>query len=83
VNGQGVPPVFPSLVGSPIATGPVADHLDIIIYGKPGTAMQAFGKQLDAAQIAAVTHYERHSWGNDTGDITQPRDVIARSEAAQ
>ncbi len=83
VNGQGVPPVFPALAGSAIATGPVEDHLDIIIYGKAGTAMQAFGKQLDAAQIAAVTHYERHAWGNNTGDITQPRDVIARSEAAR
>jgi cytochrome c oxidase subunit 2 len=38
--------------------------------------MQAFGKQLDAAQIAAVTHYERHAWSNNAGDITQPRDVI-------
>jgi len=81
VNGQGVPPVFPALVGSPIATGPVEDHIDIILYGKAGTAMQAFGKQLDAAQIAAVTHYERHAWGNNTGDITQPRDVIARADA--
>ena len=34
------------------------------------------GKQLDAAQIAAVTHYERHAWSNNVGDITQPRDVI-------
>ncbi|MFM8354737.1 MAG: cytochrome c oxidase subunit II [Gammaproteobacteria bacterium] len=81
VNGQGVPPVFPALAGSAIATGPVEDHIDIILYGKAGTAMQAFGKQLDAAQIAAVTHYERHSWGNNTGDITQPRDVIARADA--
>jgi cytochrome c oxidase subunit 2 len=82
-NGQGVPPVFPSLVGSAIATGPREAHLDIIINGKAGTAMQAFGKQLDAAQIAAVTHYERHSWGNKTDDITQPRDVIAHIEGQQ
>jgi len=82
-NGQGVPPVFPSLVGSPIATGPREAHLDIIINGKAGTAMQAFGKQLDAAQVAAVTHYERHSWGNSTDDITQPRDVIAHIEGQQ
>lgn len=80
-NGQGVPPVFPALAGSAIATGPVEDHIDIILNGKAGTAMQAFGKQLDAAQIAAVTHYERHSWGNNTGDVTQPRDVIARVDA--
>jgi cytochrome c oxidase subunit 2 len=82
-NGQGIPPAFPSLVGSPIATGPRDAHLEIIVNGKAGTAMQAFGKQLDAAQIAAVTHYERHSWGNSTDDITQPRDVIAFTEAQQ
>jgi len=75
-NGKGVPPVFPALDGSAIAIGPRDAHLEIIINGKAGTAMQAFGKQLDAAQIAAVTHYERHAWGNSTGDVTQPRDVI-------
>ena len=75
-NGKGIPPVFPALDGSAIAIGPRADHLEIIVNGKTGTAMQAFGRQLDAAQIAAVTHYERHAWSNNTGDITQPRDVI-------
>ena len=73
---QGVPPVFPGLDGSAIATGPLEDHLDIIVNGKAGTAMQAFGRQLDAAQIAAVTHYERHAWSNNVGDVTQPRDVV-------
>ena len=75
-NGKGVPPVFPALDGGPIATGRRADHLDIVLNGKAGTAMQAFGRQLDAAQLAAVVHYERHAWGNNTGDVTQPRDVI-------
>ncbi len=75
-NGKGVPPVFPALDGSAIATGPREDHLNIVLNGKTGTAMQAFGKQLDAAQIAAVVHYERHSWSNNTDDVTQPRDVI-------
>ncbi len=43
--------------------------------GVAGTAMQAFGTQLNAAEIAAVVHYERHSWGNTSDDITQPIDV--------
>jgi cytochrome c oxidase subunit 2 len=75
-NGKGVPPVFPGLDGSAIATGPRDEHLDIIVNGKYGTAMQAFGRQLDAAQLAAVTHYERHAGSSDVGDVTQPRDVI-------
>ena len=82
-NGQGIEPAFPSLVGSPVAIGPLADHLDIVINGRPGTSMNAFASQLDAAEIAAVTHYERHAWGNDAGDITQPRDVIEFMSGAQ
>jgi cytochrome c oxidase subunit 2 len=75
-NGKGLAPVFPALAGSPIATGPLRDHLEVIVNGKAGTSMNAFGKQLDAAEIAAVAHYERHAWGNNAGDVTQPRDVV-------
>lgn len=82
-NGQGVPPVFPSLVGTPVVTGPKEAHIDMILNGVPGTAMQAFGRQLDAAQIAAVTHYERHAWGNDADDITQPADVVERRQQSR
>lgn len=81
-NGQGLPPVFPSLVGSDIVKGSKEGHLNIILNGVTGSAMQAFGKQLDAAQIAAVTHYERNSWGNAMGDVTQPADVIAVMDSA-
>jgi cytochrome c oxidase subunit 2 len=82
-NGQGIEPAFPSLVGSPVTTGPLADHLDVVINGRPGTSMNAFASQLDAAEIAAVTHYERHAWGNNAGDVTQPRDVIEFMSGAQ
>jgi len=75
-NGAGVPPVFPSLVGTPVATGPRDEHIRLVLDGVAGTSMQAFGKQLDAAQVAAVVHYERHAFGNNAGDITQPADVI-------
>jgi cytochrome c oxidase subunit 2 len=80
-NGQGVPPVFPSLVGSPVVTGPREQHIDIVVNGVPGTAMQAFVNQLDAVQAAAVVHYERHAWGNNADDVTQPADVVARESA--
>jgi cytochrome c oxidase subunit 2 len=83
VNGQGIPPVFPSLVGTPVVTGPKDAHIDLILNGVQGTAMQAFGRQLDAAQIAAVTHYERHAWGNNADDVTQPVDVVNRRQQSQ
>ncbi|MGI2170174.1 cytochrome c oxidase subunit II [Shewanella sp. MF05960] len=74
-NGAGLPGVFPSLIGSPIIKGPVEDHLNIVINGKPGTAMQAFAKQLSAQEIAAVITYERNTWGNNSGDAVQAADV--------
>ncbi|MBV1905500.1 MAG: cytochrome c oxidase subunit II [Pseudomonadales bacterium] len=76
VSGKGIPPVFPGLDKSAIAVGDRDEHLRIVYEGVPGTAMAAFGKQLDAAQLAAVVHYERHAWSNNSGDITQPKDVI-------
>ncbi|GGQ04194.1 cytochrome c oxidase subunit 2 [Shewanella litoralis] len=74
-NGAGLPGVFPSLIGSPMIKGPVQGHLDIVINGKPGTAMQAFAKQLSAQDIAAVITYERNAWGNNSGDAVQAADV--------
>ncbi|MCL4162963.1 UNVERIFIED_CONTAM: hypothetical protein GTU68_013182 [Idotea baltica] len=79
-NGQGVPPVFPALAGSDVVKGELKGQIEKLLYGVPGTAMQAFGKQLDAAQLAAVVHYTRNSFGNDMGDIVQPRDVLKVSE---
>ncbi|MCC7413484.1 MAG: cytochrome c oxidase subunit II [Gammaproteobacteria bacterium] len=76
-NGQGVPGAFPALAGGAIATGPVAGHLNIVVNGKAGTAMQAFGAQLNDLDIAAVITYERNAFGNDSGDVVQPADVKA------
>jgi cytochrome c oxidase subunit 2 len=74
-NGQGIPPAFPSLVGSPMIKGPMADHADMVVNGKAGTAMQAFGEQLNPAQIAAVITYERNAWGNNSGEMIQPSEI--------
>jgi cytochrome c oxidase subunit 2 len=76
-NGQGVPNVFPGLAGSAIAMGDIAAHLAIVLDGKAGTAMQAFGPQLNDLELAAVITYERNAWGNDTGDMVQPADIAA------
>ena len=76
-NGQGIPGVFPGIAGSAIATGDVAGHIDIVVNGKAGTAMQAFGEQLGAVDLAAVITYQRNAFGNDTGDMVQPADVAA------
>jgi cytochrome c oxidase subunit 2 len=77
-NGQGLPPVFPALDGSKIVKGPKEGHLDIVINGKPGTAMAAFGAQLSDTDIAAVVAYERNAWTNKLGEVIQPAEVKAR-----
>jgi cytochrome c oxidase subunit 2 len=77
-TGLGIPGVFPALKGSKIATGPVDGHLNIVMKGKPGTAMQAFAGQLSDADIAAVVTYERNAFGNNTGDVVQPSQVKAK-----
>ncbi|MCG6899680.1 MAG: cytochrome c oxidase subunit II [Gammaproteobacteria bacterium] len=76
-NGAGIPGVFPALAGSAIATGEVGAHIDIVVHGKAGTAMQAFGEQLGAVDLAAIITYERNAFGNNTGDMVQPADVVA------
>jgi cytochrome c oxidase subunit 2 len=72
VNGAGLPGVFPGLKNSVIAKGDIAAHINIVLHGKPGTAMQAFAAQLTAAELAAVITYERNAWDNNMGDWVTP-----------
>jgi cytochrome c oxidase subunit 2 len=74
-NGEGIDGVFPSLVGTTMVTEDIDGHIDIVMNGKEGTAMQAFSAQLNDADLAAVITYERNGWGNDTGDVVQPSTV--------
>lgn len=76
-NGEGIPGAFPAIKGSTIATGPISEHIDVIVNGRPGTAMQSFSNQLSDKEIAAVITYQRNAWGNDTGDTVQASDVNA------
>lgn len=77
VDGSGMPPAFPAITGGHIATGPIAKHIDMVLHGVPGTAMQAFGKQLSDADIAAVITYQRNALGNKVGDIVKVKDIKA------
>jgi cytochrome c oxidase subunit 2 len=82
-NGQGLPPAFPPLAGSPIATGPVAGHADVVLNGRPGTAMAAYRNQLNPVDLAAVITFERNSFGNTTGDMISPVEILQLLQAGQ
>lgn len=75
-TGEGLPPMFPALKGSSIALNDISAHINIVVNGKPGTSMAAFGAQLSETDIAAVITYERNAWGNDTGEIVAPLDIL-------
>ena len=76
-NGEGLPGIFPALKGSAMALEDMPGHIDIVLNGKAGTAMQAYAKQLSLKEIAAVITYERNAWGNNTGELVQAADVHA------
>ena len=78
-NGQGLPPVFPSLEGSQIVMRDKARNMEILMEGVQGAAMQAFSKQLSEVDIASVITYTRDSWSNGKngdGEIVVPKDIV-------
>ncbi len=81
-NGAGLPPSFPALKKSRIVTGAPDAAIAFVLSGVPGTAMQAFGEQLDDQNIAAIMTYIRSAWGNSDlvkqqkySTVIQPKDV--------
>ncbi len=85
-SGAGLPPAFPAMTGSKIATGAIfgADgkylkdsHLDRLLNGKG--VMPAWKAQLNDVEIASVIDYERQALGNaaTVDPIVQPAQVKA------
>ncbi|MFT3801728.1 MAG: cytochrome c oxidase subunit II [Burkholderiaceae bacterium] len=79
-NGKGVPGTFPALDGSKVVLGPVDGQLDVVLHGRPGTAMASF-KALSDVEIAAVITYTRHAWSNNAEEaMVQPK-IVAQAKA--
>ena len=76
-DGKGMPPAFPPLDGSAIVQGDKAEQIKVVLQGRDGTAMAAFGKQLSATDLAAVITYTRNAWSNQTGEAIQPAEIAA------
>ena len=77
-DGQGLEGMFPSLIDDPIVIGEMDDEVKLIMDGKG--MMPAFGRMLNAVDLAAVITYTRNALDNDVGDSIQPskiRDLLA------
>ena len=85
-SGAGLPPAFPSLIGSKVVLGAVfgADgkytpdsQMDRLLNGKG--VMPAWKAMLNDVEIASVITYTRHSWGNEASadPVIQPAQVKA------
>ncbi|WP_439651362.1 cytochrome c oxidase subunit II [Photobacterium atrarenae] len=79
INGEGIPGAFPALAGQGVSIDPARklEHISLVVHGRSGTAMQAFGPQLSLKELAAVITYERNAWGNNTGESVQAAEVQA------
>lgn len=74
VNGEGG--VGKPIAGSAIAMGELNGLINILVNGKAGTAMPAFGNQLNDVDLSAVITFARNGFGNKMGDVVQPIDVF-------
>ncbi|MGR9088488.1 MAG: cytochrome c oxidase subunit II [Gammaproteobacteria bacterium] len=74
-DGQGLPPTFPALTGSPVVTGDIKSQVSLMLNGKG--MMPAFGKSLSSRDFAAVVTYTRNALGNSVNDSVQPSEIEA------
>lgn len=80
-TGEGVPGVYPPLVGSDWVLGSEDRLIKILLNGMEGPVvvkgntyngvMQAFGKKFDDKKLAALLTYVRASWGNEGEAVTE------------
>jgi mono/diheme cytochrome c family protein len=74
-NGQGLPGVAKTLVGSRWALSPAPQVIRIVLHGKEGEMlMPPVGGSMTDEQVASVLTYVRRSWGNAATPIA-PADV--------
>lgn len=79
-SGKGVTGAFPALDASAIAMGPKGPNIEILLKGKPGTAMASFASQLNDVEIASVITYTRAAWtnaGKGKDPVISPAEVKA------
>ncbi len=74
-KGEGFGP-FPAIDGSPVSTGPIENHIDIVLKGRG--QMPPWGHRLSDQDVAAVITYQRNAWTHKTNEIVNTEQVAAR-----
>ncbi|HEX6018244.1 MAG TPA: cytochrome c oxidase subunit II [Burkholderiaceae bacterium] len=75
-DGTGTPPTIKPLDGSPVVNdADKGKQLHIVLDGT-AKGMPSW-KQLSDTDIAAVVTFTKNHWGNKTGQLVQPADVVA------
>jgi cytochrome c oxidase subunit 2 len=75
-SGKGAGPIK-ALDGSAIVLdADKSKQIAIMLNGAANGAMPAW-KQLSDTEIAAVITYTKNNWGNKTGQVVQPADIVA------
>lgn len=78
-NGKGTA-AFKALDGSPIVlSADKTEQIHVVLNGRTSpTGVMPPWKQLSDTDLAAVISYTKNSWGNKTGQIVQPSEVLAQ-----
>jgi cytochrome c oxidase subunit 2 len=75
-SGKGAGPIKP-LDGSPVVLdSDKIRQITVLLQGVGNGAMPAW-KQLSDTELAAVITYTKNHWGNKTGQLVQPSEVVA------
>ncbi|MBC7940091.1 MAG: cytochrome c oxidase subunit II [Chitinophagaceae bacterium] len=75
-DGKGAGPIK-ALDGAAVVLDPNhAREISVLLNGQANGAMPAW-KQLSDTELAAVITYTKNNWGNKTGQLVQPAEVLA------
>ncbi len=83
-DGQGREGLAPSLVESPIATGPAGAVIRLVLHGKEGSVglMPGLGPVLSDDQISAALTFIRREWGHTASAISPAQVKDVRTQTA-
>ncbi len=75
-TGKGAGPIKPLDGSAVVLDADAKKQIAILLNGANNGAMPAW-KQLSDTELAAVITYTKNHWGNKTGQLVQPSDVVA------